>query len=101
MRPNPSFILEDERINSHDMIQEYFTEKSEKSKTTKFWVCVLLNSFILAFQFIRSEREGKLAYQFRCFWLYISSTSIDFYTEDGLYYLKSKILLENVQDYLL
>lgn len=83
------------------MIQEYFTEKNEKSKTTKFWVCVLLNSFILAFQFIRSEREGKLAYQFRCFWLYISSTSIDFYTEDGLYYLKSKILLENVRDYLL
>ena len=101
MRPNPSFILEDERINSHDMTQEYFTEKSEKSKTTKFGVCVLLNYFILAFQFIRSEREGKLAYQFRCFWLYISSTSIDFYTEDGLYYLKSKILLENVRDYLL
>ena len=54
-------ILKDERINSHNMLQEYLTEKSEKSSTTKFLVSVLINPLFLALQFVHAEWEGDWA----------------------------------------
>ena len=51
-------ILQDERINSDDMLQEYSTEKSEKTRTTKRCGTVLINSLSLVFQFVRAENES-------------------------------------------
>ena len=81
-------ILQDERINSHNMLQEYLTEKSEKSRDIKLWAPVLINPLFLALQFISAEPEGD--------WLLHSDTagsmlplfyaaSPNNYARDGLY----------------
>lgn len=40
-------ILQDQCIKSHAILQEYSTEKSKKTRTTKFWVSVLMQLLAL------------------------------------------------------
>ena len=92
--------LQDERISSHDIIQEYLKEKSEKSRTTK-----LINSLFLALQFIRAEREGDWPLHLDTVESMLPlfyAAGHQNYARDGLYYLKvMQNLPENAQDHFL
>ena len=97
-------ILQDKRITSDDMPQEYSTEKSEKSRATQRWVSVLINSLFLVFfnlctyKFSFScisihtcQARKWLASPLPCFWIYAASDPCSDhhnYTGNGFYYLK-------------
>lgn len=85
-------ILQDERIDSTDTLQENLTEKSKKSRNTKLWVSVLINPLLLALRFIRTEREGHLLLHLDAAESILPlfyAAGYDSCTRDGLYSLNS------------